>query len=106
MRRGKIYMTTWSFNDMGVRNALVEAAKRGTTVRIIAAKGINQRENYRPWKSLKSAISRLKSGNFSNPDPNNIARECSGSCRGGGGTNHSKFFLFDDVGNSHVRRTS
>jgi PLD-like domain len=101
VRRGKIYMTTWSFNDMGVRNALVDAARRGTTVRIIASKGINQRENYRPWKSLKSAISRLKS--YSTPDPNNIARECTGSCRGGGGTQHAKFFLFDDVGNSHVR---
>ncbi len=47
--------------------------------------GDQQRENYKPWKSLKQAISRLKR-NFSNPDPNNIARECSGSCRGGGGT--------------------
>ena len=102
-RRGKIYMTTWSFNDMGVRNALVDAAKRGTTVRIIAAQGINARENYKPWKSLKSAFNRLKRSDFSAPDPNNIARECSGSCRGGGGTNHSKFFLFDDVGSSHVR---
>jgi hypothetical protein len=100
VHRGKIYMTTWSFNDMGVRNALVDAAKRGTTVRIIASKGVNARENYRPWKSLKSAISRLK--RYSTPDPNNIARECTGSCRGGGGTQHSKFFLFDDVGSAHV----
>ena len=48
----------------------------------------------------EAAINRLKRGNFSNPDPNNIARECSGSCRGGAGTPHSKFFLFDDVGSS------
>ena len=103
VRRGKIYMTTWSFNDWGVRDALVEAAKRGTTVRIIAAAGINQRENYRPWMSLKAAINRLKKSGATTPDPNNIARECSGSCRGGGGTQHAKFFLFDDVGDAHVR---
>jgi len=103
VRRGKIYMSTWSFNDMGVRNALVNAAKRGTTVRIIAAQGINRTENYKPWSSLKATLNRLKRGGYATPDPNNIARECRGSCRGGGGTPHSKFFLFDDVGNSHVR---
>ena len=103
MKRGKIYMTTWSFNDWGVRDALVEAAKRGATVRIIAAEGINRTENYQPWKSLKATINRLKRGNFSNPDPNNIARECSGFCRGGAGTPHSKFFLFDRVGSGRAR---
>ena len=96
-------MTTWSFNDWGVRDALVEAAKRGATVRIIAAEGINKTGELPALEVPEAAINRLKRGNFSNPDPNNIARECSGSCRGGAGTPHSKFFLFDDVGSCRAR---
>ena len=32
-----------------------------------------------------------------------FARQCRGSCRGRGGTPHSKYFLFDNVGNAHLR---
>ena len=32
-----------------------------------------------------------------------FARQCAGSCRGPGGTPHSKYFLFDDVGRTHRR---
>src|SRR4051794_36495245 len=50
VKRGRITMATWSFNDQAVRDALVNAAKRGTTVRVIAAESINRTENYKPWK--------------------------------------------------------
>ena len=30
-------------------------------------------------------------------------RQCRGACRGGAGTAHSKYFLFDDVGSAHQR---
>ena len=32
-----------------------------------------------------------------------FARQCRGACRGRGGTPHSKYFLFDNVGSSHQR---
>jgi hypothetical protein len=102
VKRGKILMTTWSFNDQGVRNALVAAAKRGTTVKIIAAQAVNTRENYKPWFSLRKAINSTMRG-WSGVDPANTARQCRGACRGGGGTAHSKYFLFDDVGRAHQR---
>jgi hypothetical protein len=102
VRRGKILMTTWSFNDWAVREALVNAAKRGTTVRIIAAKSINTKENYRPWFSLRTALNKTTRG-WARVDPTNIAKMCSGACRGGGGTPHSKYFLFDDTGKGHQR---
>ena len=35
-------------------------------------------------------------------DTSSFARQCRGSCRGSGGTPHSKFFLFDNVGASHL----
>jgi len=102
VRRGRILMTTWSFNDWGIRDALVNAAKRGTRVRIIAASGVNTRENYKPWKSLRTAINSTTRG-WAGVDPTNAARQCGGSCRGSAGTPHSKYFLFDDVGSAHQK---
>ena len=102
VRRGRIFMTTWSFNDWGVREALVDAVKRGTQVKIIAASGVNTRENYKPWSSLRTAINKTTRG-WSGVSPANTARQCGGACRGGAGTPHSKYFLFDDVGTSHQR---
>jgi hypothetical protein len=100
-KRGTIRLTTWSFNDWGVRDALVAAADRGTKVQIIASAGVNRRENYKPWKSLKAA---LNSAARRRAPRYNFARECSGACRGSGGTSHTKYFLFEDVGRSHQVR--
>lgn len=113
VHRGTIRMTTWSFNDWGVRNALVRAAQRGASVQIIAAKGINAtgvdgKGPYKPWVSVRNWLR-------SNPGDHWIARtasrnyawDCSGACRGRGGTPHSKFFLFNDVAstaNAHVAK--
>ncbi|HET7350692.1 MAG TPA: phospholipase D-like domain-containing protein [Marmoricola sp.] len=98
-QRGLIQMTTWSFNDWGVRNALVNAARRGTQVRIIAARNINRTQNYQPWKSLKAYLNspaQRQRGNW--------ARECSGACRGAGGAPHSKYFIFKDMGRNASNR--
>ncbi|MET0837507.1 MAG: hypothetical protein ABWY19_01915, partial [Marmoricola sp.] len=102
VHRGRIFMTTWSFNDWGVRDALVNAVKRGTRVKIIAAASVNTREHYKPWSSLRTAINKTTRG-WSGVDASNTARQCSGACRGSAGTPHSKYFLFDDVGSSHQR---
>jgi len=96
-------MATWSFNDWAVRDALVAAAKRGVTVRIIAAQSINQEAHYKPWLSLRQAINHtMKGRGWSQVDKaHNIAAQCKGACRGSGGTPHSKYFLFNNVGSNH-----
>ena len=102
VRRGQIFMTTWSFNDWGVRDALVNAAKRGTTVRIIAASG-DQRPGAlqaleRPCGRDQQDDSRM--GKASTPT-NTSRRQCCGRVpRRRRARHHSKYFLFDDVGNS------
>ncbi len=93
---GTIRMTTWSFNDATIKNALIAARDRGTSVQIVAAKGINEEKNYKAWADMKTAL------NGSSTD-DDFARECTGACRGTGGTPHQKFFLFDDVGSRHRR---
>jgi phosphatidylserine/phosphatidylglycerophosphate/cardiolipin synthase-like enzyme len=100
---GKIRIATWSFKDMGIAKALVAAHRRGVSVQVIAAKGRN-REN-KPWRYLKRQLgqSYYKPGVAGSTERISFARECKGSCRGPGGTPHSKFFLFDNVGASHVR---
>lgn len=103
-RRGSITMATWSFNDMAVRDALVNAAKRGVRVQIVAAESINREMNYKPWKSLRRALNDTIKNHpniWPNADPHNFARQCRGACRGSGGTPHSKYFLFNDVGSTH-----
>jgi len=102
--RGRITMATWSFNDMAVRDALVNAAKRGVRVQIIAAESINREMDYKPWKSLRRAINvtiKQNTSTWPNAARDNFARQCRGACRGSGGTPHSKYFLFDDVGSTH-----
>ena len=43
----------------------------------------------------------LPAGHPETRDLVSFARECRGSCRGGGGTAHSKYFLFNNVGLRH-----
>jgi hypothetical protein len=111
VHRGTIRMATWTFNDWAVRDALVKAAQRGVSVQIIAAEGINKvgvdgSGPYKPWVSVRSYLRGYAGDAWIGGWGRNWAWECSGACRGRGGTPHSKFFLFDDVrssGNAHVR---
>ncbi len=100
---GSIRLATWSFNDMAVAKALVAAHKRGVSVQIIAAQSANA--DRRPWKYLKRQLGQryFLPGVTGSSDRVSFARECRGSCRGRGGTPHSKFFLFDNVGSAHAR---
>ena len=94
-QRGTVRMATWSFNDAAVFKALANAVKRGVTVQIIAAQGVNAEKNYKPWKDTYNYLN-SKYAKYYNPA--NYAVQCSGACRGAGGTPHSKYFLFTDVG--------
>ena len=99
---GKIRMATWSFKDMTMAKALIAARNRGVSVQIVAASTANT--DSKPWKYLQRHLgARLYSpGHPETRDTYSFARQCRGACRGSGGTPHSKFFLFDNVGRSHL----
>lgn len=100
---GQIRIATWSFKDMGIAKALVAAKNRGVSVQVIAAQGRNKTN--REWKYLKKNLGQnyYKAGVAGSSERVSFARDCRGSCRGRGGTPHSKFFLFNNVGASHAR---
>ena len=98
---GSIRIATWTFNDMKLARALYAAHRRGVSVQIIAAKNPNSASG--PWKWLRARLhSRLYAkGHPGTAERWSFARNCRGSCRGRGGTPHSKYLLFRNVGASH-----
>ena len=94
-QHGTIRMATWSFNDAAMFKALARAVQRGVVVQVVAASGVNAEKGYRPWKDTYSYLN-SKWAHYYNRA--NYARQCRGACRGYGGTPHSKYFLFTDVG--------
>jgi phosphatidylserine/phosphatidylglycerophosphate/cardiolipin synthase-like enzyme len=103
---GTIRIATWSFDDWGVARALVAARNRGVSVQVVAAKAANT--DHQSWEWLRK---RLRSRLFRPGHPvtgpmYSFARECRGACRGPGGTPHSKYFLFDNVGAGHLRHVT
>jgi hypothetical protein len=100
---GTIRIVTWSFNDWQVAKALRAAHRRGVSVQIIAARRPNR--DHRPWQWLRERLgARLTEPAL--PDSServSFARHCRGSCRGPGGTPHSKYMLFDRVGPTQSR---
>ncbi len=102
---GTIRIATWTFKDMAVAKALVNARTRGVSVQVVAAKSANK--GVPAWRYLKKRFgSKLyKPGHPETRDQVSFARECRGSCRGGGGTAHAKYFMFTNVGMRHEPAT-
>ena len=92
---GEIKMTTWSFGDSTMKTALANARDRGVKVTVVAAKSINNDGEHPAWPAMRDEL------NQPLDDTGSAAVECSGACRGPGGTAHSKYFLFNDVGSMH-----
>jgi hypothetical protein len=98
---GSIRIATWSFDDMKLARALYAAHRRGASVQVIAAKNPNRASG--SWRWLRA---RLHSRLFAKGHPGtaerwSFARNCRASCRGRGGTPHSKYLLFHNVGATH-----
>ena len=100
---GRIRIATWTFDDWAIARSLYWAHKRGVSVQVLAAKGPNKR--HQPWRWLRKRLphTRYLPGYPETASRWSFARHCNGSCRGSGGTPHSKYFLFTNVGASHVR---
>lgn len=103
-RHGVVRIATWSFNDWDMTNALKAAKNRGASVQAIAARKANESEGYKPWFNARDALGYYRDTVPDDQlnDNDSWAHDCGGSCRGGGGTHHSKYFLFKDVGTGHV----
>ncbi len=99
---GAIRIATWSFNDMAIAKALVAAHNRGVSVQVVAAASRNKGD--KAWRLLRKKLggNYYKPGVANSSDKVSFARQCRGACRGRGGTPHSKYFLFNDVGSRHV----
>jgi phosphatidylserine/phosphatidylglycerophosphate/cardiolipin synthase-like enzyme len=98
---GTIRMATWSFDDWNIAHALVAARKRGVSVQIIAAKGRNKTHGAWRWLRKKLGQKLYRPGYPQTRETVSFARACRGACRGPGGTAHSKYYLFTDVGARH-----
>lgn len=100
---GSIRIASWTVQDWPIVRALYRAHRRGVTVQVLAAKAANR--DSRPWKWLRQRLrSRLYApGRPETRDRWSFARHCYGSCRGRGGTAHSKYLLFSNVGSRHRR---
>ncbi len=100
---GTIRIATWSFNDWAIARALVAARNRGVSVQVMGAATANL--DYAPWQYLRRSLGAdlYRPGHPETAEQYSFARQCRGACRGSGGTPHSKYFLFDDVGSRHVR---
>jgi hypothetical protein len=103
---GSIRIATWSFDDWNIAKALVAARKRGVSVQIVAAKAANR--DHAAWHWLRDRLGQrlFRPGAKTTRDKVSFARVCKGACRGPGGTPHSKYFLFDNVGPRHTRKVT
>jgi hypothetical protein len=86
---GSIQVASWSFASKDYRVALKAAKSRGVKVQIILSQR-NTRKNS-DWKLLARIF-----GTTVTPDGSWV-KKCSFSCRGTGGTMHSKIFLFSQA---------
>lgn len=95
----KIWAMTWNYNSSGINDALIDAHKRGVGVRLIMAREIaNKQGSNGPFWRLTRA---LKQGNDSRPGHlKSFTRTCANSCRGNGGSMHSKFVMISRAGSS------
>lgn len=84
---GHIRISVYSFDRVGVANALVAARKRGVQVQIL----LNDHQVTRAQRILHRALG-------TNPRARNFAYECVASCRGRRDNLHSKFYLFTRTG--------
>lgn len=86
---------SWNFLTQQGKDALLRAARRGVTVRLIMDdRNVTQIDN----PSFPQLRAGLRTYNKNHPKkPNNWARLCSGTCRSKNGSAHTKIFLFSKV---------
>jgi hypothetical protein len=93
----KIRLATFTYVDKQMTTALIAAHRRGVSVQLLANRADVGKSP--PYHRLRAAIGhRLFGGPGVTAADASFARTCDRSCRGVGGTLHSKIFLFSQVG--------
>ncbi|CAB4745498.1 unannotated protein [freshwater metagenome] len=96
--KGTIKIMTWNFMNPQAADALIERARRGTTVRVLMDASNNDVDTDNPsFRRLKAGLA-ATNGKREKNATKSFARMCKGSCRGKSGAAHTKMFLFDKVG--------
>ncbi|HWU20134.1 MAG TPA: phospholipase D-like domain-containing protein [Nocardioides sp.] len=95
-RGDHIFISSWNIRGKSYADAIINAHHRGVGVRIVMDHG---NANPQAPNPDVSRIMKAFKGDENRYPPNQSAlRRCYGSCRGAHGIAHSKFFLFDHVG--------
>ena len=93
----RIRIFSWNIKSNVFVNALVNAHKRGVSVRVLMSNGLAEGQTDQgSYKTLKRELSQHQASR--RPSQKSWVRTCENSCRGKSGAAHSKFFLFSKVG--------
>jgi phosphatidylserine/phosphatidylglycerophosphate/cardiolipin synthase-like enzyme len=86
-RHGTIRIAAYSFDRKDVADALIAAHKRDVDVQMV----LNDNWTSKQTRRLRRALG-------TDPNRRSFVVICAGSCRGGAGNQHMKFYLFSKVG--------
>jgi phosphatidylserine/phosphatidylglycerophosphate/cardiolipin synthase-like enzyme len=89
-RGEKIQIVVWNLDNQPMVRALLRAHRRGVAVQVVVSSNVDNPS----WTRLRTRLTR-------NTRDDSFARKCWGTCRGGGGIMHTKFFLFSRVRGAH-----
>ena len=102
-RGQKIRIATWNFKSPGLTTALINAHKRGVSVRL-TMDGSNDttQDPNNSYRRLAGVLD-APTANAGRTDPAMFswAHKCRSSCRGKSGISHTKLYLFSQVGPAH-----
>ncbi|QYJ02486.1 hypothetical protein KUV85_09045 [Nocardioides panacisoli] len=93
----KIWVMTWNLQSKGIVKQLIRAHNRGVSVRLIMSRQLAKEQNGNG--SFWTLTRGLKKGNAKRGwARKSFTRTCSNSCRGWGGSMHSKFMMVSKAG--------
>lgn len=90
-----IHLATWSYFDRPVTTALINAHRRGVSVRLVMSS--EQAKASASYRRLRRALQHYGNDRRT-PEMKSYAKTCKGACRGKAGTMHAKLYLFSQAG--------
>lgn len=95
-----IMFASWNTRGAAYRDALIRAHQRGVTVKVIVDVYNANKQRPNPDVDALRAEFKKKKNKKRARDQRSLVKRCVGSCRGGRGIPHQKFFLFSQAGNA------
>jgi phosphatidylserine/phosphatidylglycerophosphate/cardiolipin synthase-like enzyme len=93
----KIRALSWNVRSAPYRRALINAHRRGVSVRILMSRAVASRQA--PNQDYGILRRELRKGNKKRPKAmKSWMRSCKASCRGPSGIAHAKWYIFSDAG--------